>query len=236
MKKFAGLFVLLVLVVAPAMAQDASPQDNPPPQDTSSSQSTSSTSQTAPDQNEKPEKKKVSTLFRPKYEISAGFDHRSFGPAGSPRYGMNGWVGSFDYDWKSWLGFEGEIQGVYATQYPPPGEGGGVEKPSLYTIMGGPQIFPFRHHKISPFGHFLYGEGYLQVSVGPYSPFGSNVPSSFSHAWEGGGGIDVKFKPNWAVRGMFDYGSTRFSGSSGGTASDSSYRISVGMVYYLGRR
>lgn len=232
MKKFAGLFVLWVLVVAPAMAQDSSSQDTPP-QDTSS-QSTSSSSQTTPDENQKPEKKKVSTLFSPRYEISAGYDHRSFGPAGTPRYGMTGWVGSFDYDWKSWLGFEGEVQGVYATRYPPPGQGG-VEKPSIYTIMGGPQIFPFRHHKVSPFGHFLYGEGYNRVTVGPYSSFGSSTTTAFSHALEGGGGLDLKFKENWAVRGMFDYGSTRFYTSSG-TSSDSSYRISVGLVYYLGRK
>jgi opacity protein-like surface antigen len=232
MKKFAGLFVLLMMAVAPAMAQDASPQDNPPPQDTSSSQSTSSTSQTAPDQNEKPEKKKVSTLFRPKYEISAGFDHRSYGPAGSSRIGMHGWDGSFDYDWKSWLGFEGEIQGVYATISAP---GAATATPSIYTILGGPQIFPFRHHKISPFGHFLYGEGYLRQAFGPYNSFGSSVNDFYSHAWEGGGGIDVKFKENWAVRGMFDYGSTRFGGGSG-TSSDSSYRISIGLVYYLGRK
>ena len=232
MKKFAGLFVLLLLVVMPVVAQDAPPSQDTPPQDTSS-QSTSSSSQTTPDENQKPVKK-VSTLFRPKYEISVGYDHRSFGPAGTPRYGMNGWVGSFDYDWKSWLGFEGEVQGVYATRTPPPGTGG-VETPSIYTITGGPEIFPFRHHKLSPFGHILYGEGYYRVAVGPYSPFSGGTSTSFSHAVEGGAGLDYKFKENWAVRGMFDYGSTRFYTASG-TSSDSSYRISVGLVYYLGRK
>jgi len=234
MKKFAGLFVLLLLIVTPVMAQDAPPSQDTPPQDTSTQSTSSSSSQTAPDENQKPEKKKVSTLFRPKYEISVGYDHRSFGPAGTPRFGMNGWVGSFDYDWKSWLGFEGEVQGVYATRTPPPGTGG-VENPSIYTIMGGPQIFPFRHHKLTPFGHFLYGEGYYQVATGPYSPFGSSTGSAFSHALEGGGGLDYKISENWAVRGMFDYGSTRFYTSSG-TSNDSSYRISVGLVYYLGRK
>jgi len=234
MKKFAGLFVLLLLVVVPVMAQDAPPSQDTPPQDNSSQSTSSSSSQTTPDENQKPEKKKVSTLFRPKYEISVGYDHRSFGPAGTSRYGMNGWVGSFDYDWKSWLGFEGELQGVYATRTPPPGEGG-VEKPSIYTIMGGPQIFPFRHHKISPFGHILFGEGYYQVPTGPYASFGSSTPTSFSHSVAGGGGLDYKFKENWAVRGMFDYGSTRFYTGSG-VSSDSSYRISVGLVYYLGRK
>jgi len=230
MRKLAGLFVLLVLCGVAARAQDTPPADTGSQDSASQSSSSSTPSDTNADETKKPVKK--SSAFSPKYEISVGYDHRSYGPAGSPRIGMSGWVGSFDYDWKRWLGFEGELQGVYATQRPLQG---GVEKPSLYTVMGGPQIFPFRHHKISPFGHILYGEGYYQISVGPYGGVGSKTSSYFSHALEGGGGIDVKFKENWAIRGMFDYGTTRFYASSG-TSSDSSYRISVGLVYYLGRK
>ncbi len=226
MKKFAGLFALLLLVVVPAVAQDAPPQD-------SSSQSSSSSSQTTPDENQKPEKK-ASTLFSPKYEISAGYSHRSFYVTGYPKIGMNGWVGSFDYNWKSWLGFEGEAQGVYKTIT---SEAAATETPSLYTIMGGPQIFPFRHHKLSPFGHFLYGEGYYREGFGPYGGVGTAVNTYFSHAWEGGGGLDVHIKPQWSVRGMFDYGSTHFtSGSGGSTSGQGSYRFSVGLVYYFGER
>ena len=84
MKKFAGLFVLFLLVVVPVVAQDAPPQDTPP-QDTSQS-SSSSSSQTTPEENQKPEKK-VSTLFSPKYEISAGYSHRSFYTTGVPKVG-----------------------------------------------------------------------------------------------------------------------------------------------------
>lgn len=231
MKKLAGLFVLFLLVVVPVVAQDAPSQDNTPPQDTSSQSTASSSSQTTPDENKKPEKK-ASTLFSPKYEISAGYDHRSFYITGEPKVGMNGWVGSFDYDWKRWLGFEGEIQGVYKTIS---NIGAATQSPSLYTIMGGPQIFPFRHHKLSPFGHFLYGEGYYRLSVGPYGGFGSALASSFSHAWEGGGGLDYHIKPHWSVRGTIDYGSTRFGGSSG-VSSQGSYRFAAGFVYYIGSR
>lgn len=232
MKTLAGLFVLLMLFAVPARAQDnPPPQDNTPPQDTSQSSSSSSTAQTAPDETEQP-KKKVSTLFRPKYEISVGYDHRSFYVAGSPKIGMNGWVASFDYDWKSWLGFEGEGQGVYKTIT---NVGAATQYPSLYTIMAGPQVFPFRHHKVSPFGHFLYGEGYYRIEAGPYGGFGSAVQTSHAHALEGGGGIDVKFSENWAIRGMFDYGTTHFGGSSG-SASQGGYRFSIGVVYYLGRK
>ncbi|HTW24751.1 MAG TPA: hypothetical protein VMD78_14195 [Candidatus Baltobacteraceae bacterium] len=233
MKRLAGLLVLLMLVVVPARAQDTQSQDNPPsqentpPQSTSSS-SSSSASQTNTEETEQP-KKKVSTLFRPKYEISVGYDHRSFYLTGQPKIGMNGWVASFDYDWKSWLGFEGEGQGVYKTIT---NVGAATQYPSLYTIMGGPQIFPFRHHKVSPFGHFLYGEGYFRLPSAAYGTFGPGFQSSFSHSLEGGGGLDVKFKDNWAIRGMFDYGTTRFFGATG----QGGYRISIGLVYYLGRK
>jgi len=231
MKKFAGLFVLLLLVAGSAVAQDAPSQDSP-----SQSTSSSSSSQTTPDENQKPEKK-TSSLFSPKYEISVGYDHRSFYVTGYPKIGMNGWVGSFDYNWKQWLGFEAEAQGLYKTIT---SQAAATETPSLYTAMAGPQIFPFRHHKVTPFGHFLYGEGYYRDAFGPYGGVGSAVNTYFSHAWEGGGGLDVHIKPHWSVRGMFDYGSTHFtasgSSSSGSSAGQGGYRFSIGMVYYFGER
>lgn len=238
MKKFAGLFALILLMAIPALAQDAPSQDTPPQDTSSQSSSSSSSSQTTPEENQKPEKK-VSTRFSPKYEISAGYSHRSFYVTGYPKIGMNGWVGSFDYDWKQWLGFEGEAQGVYKTITSPVAA---TETPSLYTIMGGPQIFPFRHHKLTPFGHFLYGEAYYRDAFGAYGGIGSALNTYFSHAWEGGGGLDVHIKPHWSVRGMFDYGSTHFTarsssgGSSGSTSGQGSYRVSVGLVYYFGER
>jgi len=229
MKKFAGFFVLLALVAVPAVAQDAPSQDTPP--QGTPSQSTSS-SQTTPDENQKPEKK-VSTLFSPKYEISVGYAHRSsYYSLSAPRTGMNGWYGSFDYNWKSFLGFEAEIQGVYKTITSPVAA---TATPSIYTVMAGPEIFPFRHHKLTPFGHFLYGEGYLRQAYGPYGGIGSAVNTFFSHAWEGGGGLDVHIKPHWSVQGMFDYGSTHFDFASG-APGQGSYRVSAGIVYYFGER
>jgi hypothetical protein len=228
MKKFAGIFVLLLLVAIPAVAQDAPSQDS-----SSQSSSSSSSSQAAPEENQQAEKK-VSSLFSPTYEISAGYSHRSFYTTGLPKVGMNGWFGSFAYDWKSWLAAEAEVQGVYKTI---PVTGGGTENPSLYTILAGPQIYPFKHHKLSPFGHFLYGEGYYRLMIGPYGGFGSSLTTYFSHSWETGGGLDVHIKPHWSVRGMFDYGSTHFhSGSSGSTAGQGSYRVAVGIVYYIGEK
>ncbi|MFY9691504.1 MAG: hypothetical protein WA369_09350 [Candidatus Acidiferrales bacterium] len=231
MRKLAGLFVLLVLCGVVARAQDAPPADAPSQDSSSQSTSSSSSDTTTPDETKKPVKK--STAFSPKYEISAGFDHRSFGTAGAPKTGMNGWDGSFDYNWKRWLGFEGEIQGVYATTS---STQAATEMQSLYTALAGPVFFPFGHHKLSPFGHFLYGEGYYRQSFGPYGGIGSDLKTFYSQAWQGGGGLDVHIKPQLSVRGMFDYGSTHFGANSNGTGGQGSYRISVGIVYYIGSR
>ena len=35
---------------------------------------------------------------------------------------------------------------------------------------------------------------------------------------------------------MFDYGSTHFGTNSNGTGGQGSYRVSIGVVYYLGKR
>jgi hypothetical protein len=222
MKKLAGLFALLVLVVVPAVAQDAPPQDAP---------SQSAPPAAAPDtsQNQNAEKKPKPLRYTPKYEISAGFAHRSYYISGGPKIGMNGWYGSFDYNWKRWLGFMGEAQGVYKALDI-------NQNASLYTILGGPQVYPFKHRKLTPFGHFLYGEGYFRTATGAYGGFPSGVSSDFSHAWEVGGGLDVNVWRHWSVRAIqFDYGSTHFFSSSG-TTGQGSYRVSFGVVYYFGEK
>lgn len=250
MRKFAWFFLWLVLAAIPALAQDAPPQDAPPPQDSTPQSTTppSSSSQTQPEAGETTPKKKTSTLFLPKHEIYAGFVHRSVSTIGNfPKAGLNGWTGSFDDNWKTWLGFIGELQGVYATIGV---TGGGTEHPSVYTLMAGPQFFPLKHHKVTPFGHFLYGEGFYRLATDAYGGYPYTVTTQFSSAWEGGGGLDLHIKPNWSVRLVqFDYVSTHFksamvgttttgsgSSSGGNPNSQGGYRLSFGVIRYFGKR
>lgn len=220
MKKLAGLFALLVLVVVPAVAQDAPPQEAP---------SQSTPPQAAPETSPNTEKKPKPLLYTPKYEISGGFSHRSYYIASGPKIGMNGWYGSLDYNWKRWLGFELEGQGVYTSLDV-------NQNASLYTLLVGPQIYPFKHHKLTPFGHFFYGGGYFRKTTAAFGGFPSGVSTDFSKAWEGGGGLDVNVRRHWTVRAIqFDYGSTHFFSGSG-TPGQGSYRVSVGIVYHLGQR
>ncbi|HUA01883.1 MAG TPA: hypothetical protein VMB02_16220 [Candidatus Aquilonibacter sp.] len=228
MKKFAGIFILLVLTAIPAVAQDAPSQDTPP-QDSGAQPS----QQPAPEAGQAEKKPKVIERYSPRYEVSAGFDHRPYTVNGGPHVGMNGWYGSFDYNWKTWLGFVGEAQGVYTTLHPIQA---GVEKPSMYLAMAGPQFYPLRHHFVTPFGHFLYGGGYYREMIGTYSGFPSVVVTDTTRAWELGGGLDVRIHhTHWSVRAIqFDYGNTNFKKLS--DKGQGSYRVSFGVVYSWGER
>ena len=91
MTKPFGLFVLLVLCISPAMAQDSPPA----PQDQSA----------APQ--ETPEKPKARET--PRYELSAGYAYRSFyQSSGSTPY-LKGWYASANYNLYRWLGAEAEV-------------------------------------------------------------------------------------------------------------------------------
>jgi hypothetical protein len=231
MRKLAWLLVLVAWFVVPAAAQDTS-QNPPPDQSTPQGQSTPE-SQTTPPAAESP-KPKPRPRYTAKYEISAGFAHRSFSTSpGAPKIGMNGWYGSVDYNWKRWLGFAADGLGVYTRINSGLASTYHNQTESIYTFMVGPQFFPFKHRKVTPFGHFLYGGAYFRQYTSPVGGFGSNLVTSFSRAWEGGGGLDVTLRQHWGLRLVeFDYGSTRFFAGSG----QSSYRVSVGFVYRFGQR
>ncbi len=215
MKKLVGLFGLLALLSVPALAQDSStaPQDQAP---------------TAPTEPIKVKR----TYPTPKYEISGGFTYRSYYGPNASTIGMKGGFGSFDYNFLRWLGAEGEVVGVTGTLKLP-----GVPPHDLkiYTAMAGPKLYPLGHHKLTPFGHFLYGEGINTTAIPPFSDYGGNTSAVFVHAWELGGGLDYNRGTHWGFRLIqFDYGVAKFLGN--GIPNQSSRRVSFGIVYRFGER
>jgi hypothetical protein len=218
MKKLVGLFGLLALFILPVAAQDtpASPQDRAP---------------TAPTAPTEPIKVKH-TFPNPKDEISVGFTYRSFyGPSGK-NVSMIGGFASYDYNFFRWLGAEAEVLGVTGTlkvpNIPP-------DKLDIFTAMVGPKIYPLRHHKLTPYGHFLYGEGINTTAIPAFSGYGGNTEAVFVHAWEAGGGLDYNRWSHWGIRLIqFDYVTAKFLG--GGVQGQGSKRISVGIVYRFGER
>jgi hypothetical protein len=218
MKKLVGLCGLLALFIMPVAAQEtpAPPEDQTP---------------TAPTAPTEPVKVKH-TYPTPKAEISLGFTYRGFyGPSGT-NISMNGAFASYDYNFFRWLGVEGEVLGVTGTLKIPNLP---AEDIDIFTAMVGPKLYPLGHHKLTPFGHFLYGAGINTTSVPAFSGYGGNTSAVYVRAWQAGGGLDYNRWTHWGIRLIqFDYGSAKFLGS--GVQGQGSKRFSFGFVYRFGEK
>jgi len=211
-----GLLTLLVLpALAPLMAQD---QQQPS------------------DQNQNPEETKPAKEKRvytaSKYELSGGYAYRTYYSPSLTTLHMNGWYASFDYNRFKWLGFVGEAVGTGYTQ----GLLNGQTK--IYTFQAGPQLYPLGRHKLTPFGHFLYGIGYYRLSVSSYGGYAANTIDYVVSSWEAGGGVDLALKKeHWAVRLIqFDFVSANFYPNSMAYTNRGLLRFSTGVVYHFGKR
>ena len=97
MQKLLGLFAVLILFALPARAQDSTTQE---------AQKEPEKKQETPKEEAKPEEapeKQKPQRITPKYELEGGYTYRSFYPPNAPRFGMNGWNATFDYNWKHWI-------------------------------------------------------------------------------------------------------------------------------------
>jgi len=211
MLKLWGLYVLLLVFAVPAMAQVT--PENPEPQ-----QEPSAVPAAVP----------VPPPSIPKWDLSAGYTLQIFRPAtGAPRLSLQGWYASVNYNYYSWLGIEGQFSGDYRFQPYPTSDVG------IYGAMAGPRIYPLRHHKLEPWGHFLFGGA---VYVSHYPAFASFPPVTrvyASKAWEGGGGIDLNRWSHWGIRLIeIDYERTQFNGSY----NQPSYRLAIGFTYRFGEK
>lgn len=180
----------------------------------------------AQDAPEKPEPKKASI---PKFELSAGYAYRAYGVSPAASLAMNGGYASADYSFTRWLGAEGEVVGVYKNQ-------GVLGKTDIYTFLVGPRVYPFKHHKLTPFGHLLFGAGRYSKATPTYQVFPAKYVHDTAFAWEAGGGLDLYLRKHWGVRLIeVDMGHTGFS-IAGYPTSQSERRISAGIVYRFGER
>lgn len=248
MRKLSGLVVVaasVVLIASPGFAQSQQ-QENPPSTQaqqgsTPQAQQGSSAPAQTPPQNpaaakkETPltrgrKKKAAPSRNMPKIELAAGPNfQRATAPQG---YYLNmwGWTGSGEYNIFRWLGGEVQAAGEYSRKAL-------VGTTQTYSILAGPDFFPFKHHKITPWGHFLFGQAYYRDSIPAFAGFPAHVNGAFSFAWQGGAGLDVTYKKRWAIRLIeFDYISTNFFGGQPMQPRQSNYRIEVGVVYRIGRR
>jgi opacity protein-like surface antigen len=225
MQKLLGLFAVIILFTLPARAQDSTTQE---------AQKEPEKKQETPKEEGKPEEaleKQKPQQITPKYELEGGYTYRSFYPPNAPRFGMNGWNATFDYNWKHWIGFVVDGTGTHKDK--------GLDgKTSIYTFLVGPRIYPFGHrHRLIPFGGFLLGAGHETLNIPSQGGFPQKTFTSTAYAWAVGGGLDVRVTKHWAVRVIeFDYEKTRFTDFTNVAInpSESNRRISIGIVFRWG--
>lgn len=205
MKRLLAFGGLLLAFTIPAAAQSTSSSS-------SSQDSQQSASQEAP----------PAPPIQPRYELSGGYNLRVFTQPNYARIGLNGGYGSFEYKILSRISAAAEVSAGYKNQ----GINGDL---SIYSVMVGPQIYPFRHRrKFTPFAHVLFGEGFYRNSYPAYAGFPAQVKTDRSVTWEGGGGLDWTHSARWAIRVIqLDYAQTKFLGN----VSQANYRLSIGVVY-----
>ncbi len=215
MKKLVGLFGLLALFIMPVAAQDsaAPPQDQAP---------------TAPTE---PVRVKH-TYPTPRAEISLGFTYRTYYGLNGSTIGMKGGFASYDYNIFRWLGAEGEVVGVSGALTTPNVP---AQDLHIFTALAGPKIYPLGHHKLTPFGHVLYGAGINTTAVPPFAGYGGNTNAVVVRAWKVGGGVDYYRWAHWGIRVIqVDYGVAKFLGP--GIPRQGSGQISFGFVYRFGEK
>jgi hypothetical protein len=142
---------------------------------------------------------------------------------------MFGGEGSANYTVFRWLSGKFELSGEY-------GHRAYVGSTGTYNALVGPQFFPFHHHKITPWGEFLLGEGYYRNAIPAFGGFPSATIAGFSFTWEGGLGLDWRIKTRWDVRPIeFDYVSSKFLPGQPNQVRQSNYRAAIGVVYRIGK-
>lgn len=219
MMKLAGICALLAAFAATTVAQDQSTSDQTAPA------STSSTPQ-AP--------KKVKRAYTAsKYELSAGFAHRSYYAPGGGTFGLIGWYASGEYNLKRWLGAEGEVTDTWYTVksagFPP-------DTIYIYTFLAGPRFYPLGHRKITPFGHVLIGGGHYSSATPAFGGFHGATITSNAYTYEAGGGLDLNLWGHWGIRMIqADFGNANYV-KNASVANRGSTRFSFGVVYHFGAR
>jgi hypothetical protein len=170
-----------------------------------------------------------------RFDFSGGGSFRAFTQtqtSDGATIGMPGWYASLDYNihrFRNHFGLEIEGSGNYRNQIV-------LGPTSVYTLLVGPKIYPFGHHKLTPFGHVLYGAAYYRDGIPAQNPFDYTLRQSSSKAWEAGGGLDLNIRKHWGVRMLqVDYGQTDLY-FLGARSTQNNYRASIGINYRFGGR
>jgi len=152
----------------------------------------------------------------PKFEVGGGFNYRNYGTQFQENTNEIGWFATADYNLNKWLGIDADFDGGYAHPF--------HVDTHQYTFLFGPQIYPIGHHKITPFGHALFGGSHFNF------PDAQFTDTAFAFAL--GAGVDWSLTHNIAFRlGEIDYEQERnFRGGSVGNPIQNSFKARVGVI------
>jgi len=163
----------------------------------------------------------------PKIELSAGPTFTRYTAPSGYYLDMGGWTGSAEYNLRRWIGAEVDASGDYSNKT-------SLGFTSVHKLLAGAELFPFRHHVLTPWGHALFGEGYYRNTIPASGGFPSKLNTDLAFTWMAGVGVDLNVKKRWGVRLLeFDYDPTRFYNNK---PSQPSYRVSVGIICRIGER
>lgn len=131
---------------------------------------------------------------------------------------MNGGSGSLAYNVNNWFGVAGDF-GVYHG-YP-------AESLTGETYTFGPRVTYRKLDRLTPFAEALFGGSHFSASSGGITGGGNE----FAFSVGGGGDIALGASQRFALRLQGDYFGIRSSGST-----TPAMRLSVGIVYHIGRK
>jgi hypothetical protein len=132
------------------------------------------------------------------WQVYGGYTFLRFYELPSITQSMNGFNYSLVYYWKDWFGLDGEFAAAHATQ---------DNVSSWFLFGGGGPRFRWSARKgVEFWAHALVG----------YSHFTPQTAAGDQHAfaYELGGGVDLPFKPRWALRLGADAMCTRYFSTS----------------------
>lgn len=163
----------------------------------------------------------------PLFEVNGGYTYLRWqvpsfvAPPSSLNY--NGFNVGGTLNVTNWAGLAADISGTYNSQ-------NGADT-NIYSYLVGPRIYPIGHHKLTPFGHALFGVATLHIP--------GNIPATEGKfSFEIGGGLDWTVMKHIAIRvGQLDYQRTQFLRYVDPSIDNqNNFKYSAGVVFRFGEK
>jgi len=106
---------------------------------------------------------------------------------------------------------------------------------NILSYMGGPVLYPVRTRRLSPYVELLLGGARVSGAI-PDGQGGSYHGYANEFAYAGGGGLEIRTRPDFALRVGADYLHTSFFNLNSALSGEGNIRAVVGFAWYFGGR